>query len=98
MEDRVSSKNGTGGGEIYWEVGKQLEKLGSPKELFRRWIQAYSSDQYGSIVRQVIGVMEQVAQGVGEGDLKRIRSHFRMTSKLEYLFWDMGFQKETWDI
>ena len=83
---------------IYWEVGKELEKLGSPRELFRRWIQAYSSEQYGSIVRQVIGVMDQVAQGAGEGDLKRIRSHFRMTSKLEYLFWNMGFQKETWDI
>ena len=31
---------------IYWEVGKELEKRGSPKELFRRWIQTYSSEQY----------------------------------------------------
>ena len=83
---------------IYWEVGKELEKRGSPKELFRRWIQAYSSEQYGSVVRQVLEVMDQVAQGAGEGDLKRIRNHFIMTSKLEYLFWDMGFQKQAWGI
>jgi thiaminase/transcriptional activator TenA len=81
---------------IYWEVGKALEKCGSPKELFRRWIQAYSSELYGSIVRQVLEVMDQVSQGAGEVDLKRIRNHFRMTSKLEYLFWDMGFQKQGW--
>ncbi len=83
---------------IYWEVGKELEKHGSPKELFRRWIQAYSSEAYGSIVRQVLDVMDQVAQGAGEGDLKRIRNHFMMTSKLEYFFWDMGFHKQAWGI
>jgi len=83
---------------IYWEVGKELEKHGSPRELFRRWIHAYASEQYGSIVQQVLEVMDQVAQGAEEGDLKLIRNHFVMTSKLEYLFWDMGFQKQGWEI
>ena len=83
---------------IYWEVGKELEKCGSPRELFRRWIQVYSSEQYGSIVQRVLDVMDQVAQGAGEGDLKLIRNHFVMTSKLEYLFWNMGFHKQAWGI
>ena len=83
---------------IYWEVGKELEKRGSPKKLFRRWIETYSSEQYGSIVRQVIEVMEQVSQGLKEEDLSLVRNHFKVTSKLEYLFWDMGFHKQTWAI
>jgi thiaminase/transcriptional activator TenA len=83
---------------IYWEVGKELEKRGTPKELFRRWIQTYSSEQYASIVRQVLEVMDQVAQGLKDDDLKLIRNHFIVTSKLEYLFWDMGFHKQTWGI
>ncbi len=83
---------------VYWEVGKELEKRGSPKELFRRWIQTYSSDQYASIVRQVLDVMDQVARGLKEDDLRLIRNHFRMTSKLEYLFWDMGFHRQTWGV
>ncbi|HUL20031.1 MAG TPA: thiaminase II [Thermodesulfobacteriota bacterium] len=83
---------------IYWEVGKELEKVGSPNELFHRWIQAYSSEAYGAIVQQVLEVMDQVARGTGEDDLQRIRSHFIITSKLEYLFWDMGFQRQTWGI
>ena len=83
---------------IYGEVGKELEKRGSPKELFRRWIRTYSSEQYASIVRQVLEVMDQVAQGLKEGDLKLIRKHFRVTSKMEYLFWEMGFRRQTWGI
>ncbi len=83
---------------IYWKVGKELEKSGSPRELFWRWIETYSSEQYGSIVQQVLDVMDQVAPGVGEADLKLIRNHFVMTSKLEYLFWDMGYQKQAWGI
>jgi thiaminase (transcriptional activator TenA) len=83
---------------VYWEVGKELEKRGSPKGLFRRWIQTYSSEQYAAIVRQVLGVMDQVARGMKEDDLRLIRNHFRMTSKLEYLFWDMGFHTQTWGI
>ena len=83
---------------IYWEVGKELEKRGSPKELFRRWIQTYASEQYASIVRQVLEVMDEVAQGLKDDDLKLIQNHFIVTSKLEYLFWDMGFRKQTWGI
>ncbi len=83
---------------IYWEVGKELEKRGSTKDLFRRWIQTYSSEQYASIVRQVLNVMDQVSQGLGNEDLKLVQNHFLVTSKLEYLFWDMGFHKQTWGI
>ena len=83
---------------IYGEVGKELEKRGSPRELFRRWIHTYSSKQYAAIVRQVLEVMDQVAQGLREDDLKLIRNHFMLTSRLEYLFWDMGLHKQTWGI
>jgi thiaminase/transcriptional activator TenA len=83
---------------IYWEVGKELEKRGSPEETFQRWIQTYSSEVYGSIVRQVIAVMDQVSQGLREDDLRLIRQHFMITSRLEYLFWDMGFHKQSWPI
>jgi len=83
---------------IYWEVGKELESRGSPVEVFRRWIQTYSSEQYASIVQQVLEVMDRVTDGLREDDLKPVRNHFILTSKLEYLFWDMGFHRQTWTI
>jgi thiaminase/transcriptional activator TenA len=67
-------------------------------EVFRRWIQTYSSEQYASIVQQVLEVMDRVTEGLREDDLKPVRNHFILTSKLEYLFWDMGFHRQTWTI
>jgi thiaminase/transcriptional activator TenA len=83
---------------IYWEVGKELERRGSPNELFSRWIETYSSDAYASVVGQVLEVMDQAARGLREEDLALIRNHFIVTSKLEYLFWDMGYRREAWGI
>lgn len=81
---------------IYGEVGKELEKRGSSKELFRLWIDTYASEEYASIVRQVLEVMDQIAQELTDDQKEMVRNHFIITSKLEYLFWDMGFHEETW--
>jgi thiaminase (transcriptional activator TenA) len=33
---------------IYWEVGKELERRGSPDPLYTRWIGTYASDEFGA--------------------------------------------------
>jgi thiaminase/transcriptional activator TenA len=81
---------------IYWEVGQELEKRGSSKEIFRRWIETYASEEYASVVRQVLEAMDQVAQELTDKQKEMVRNHFIITSKLEYLFWDMGFKQLTW--
>jgi thiaminase/transcriptional activator TenA len=81
---------------IYWEVGKELEKRGSSKEIFRRWIETYASEEYASVVRQVLEAMDQVARELTDKQKEMVRNHFIITSKLEYLFWDMGFKQLTW--
>jgi thiaminase/transcriptional activator TenA len=81
---------------IYWEVGRELEKHGSPKELFQQWVQTYSSQEFAAIVQQVLEAMNRVAEGITDHEKEKVRDHFIMTSKLEYLFWDMGFHKQGW--
>jgi thiaminase/transcriptional activator TenA len=81
---------------IYGEVGKELEKRGSPKELFRRWIQTYASEEFDSIVQQVLEVMDKIALGLTAKEKDMVREHFVYTSKMEYLFWDMGFNQQPW--
>ena len=83
---------------IYGEVGKELEKRGSPKELFRRWIQTYASEEFDAIVKQVLEVMDKVALGLRDSERETVREHFITTSKMEYLFWDMGFNQQTWPV
>src|SRR5881397_1082233 len=46
---------------IYWEVGKELERLGSPDPLYARWIGTYASKEFGSVVGAVLDAANEVA-------------------------------------
>jgi thiaminase/transcriptional activator TenA len=83
---------------IYGEVGKELEKRGSQKELFRRWIQTYASEEFDYIVQQVLKVMDEISLKLTDSEKGMVREHFVTTSKMEYLFWDMGFSQQRWPV
>ena len=81
---------------IYWEVGKELERAGSADPLYKRWIGTYASEEFGSVVRAVLAATDQVAQGLRPAEREKMRAHFLTTSRYEWMFWDMGLQREAW--
>jgi len=83
---------------IYLEVGKALEVKGSPNPLYRRWIDTYSSAEYESVVRQVIAAADEIAGTLTDAQREAMRQHFVLTSKMEWMFWDMGYRKEGWRV
>jgi thiaminase (transcriptional activator TenA) len=83
---------------IYWEVGKELEKRGSPVSIYKRWIDTYASADFGAVVQQVLALTDQVAATLTPADRERVTQHFIMTSRFEYLFWDMGYRQQTWEV
>lgn len=83
---------------IYWEVGKELEKRGSPVTVYRRWIDTYASAEFGGTVREVIDLMNRIAETLTAEERERVAEHFVMTSRFEYLFWDMGYRCQSWEL
>jgi thiaminase (transcriptional activator TenA) len=83
---------------IYWEVGKHLEQQGSADPLYARWISTYASDEFGAVVRGVLGAMDQVATGLGSAERAVLTRHFVTTSRYEWMFWDMGYRREGWPV
>jgi thiaminase/transcriptional activator TenA len=83
---------------IYWEVGKELEKRGSSTAIYQRWIDTYASTEFGETVQQVIALMNRTAESLTTGDKAQVAEHFVMTSRFEYLFWDMGYRQQTWEV
>ncbi len=81
---------------IYWEVGKKLEAKGSANPLFQRWIDTYSSEEFESICKIVLGVMDELAKDLRDEERKSALKHFRITSIYEYLFWDSSYKMESW--
>src|SRR5262245_39099148 len=62
---------------IYWEVGKQLTRVGSPNPLYAKWIETYGSEAFGAIVSAVLQATNEVARLVGEAERIVMRRHFR---------------------
>ena len=83
---------------IYWEVGKELVRKGSSDALYQRWIATYSSETYGGIVQRVIDATDEAAAGLGKVEREAMRNHFVLTSRYEWMFWDMGYRREAWPV
>jgi thiaminase/transcriptional activator TenA len=83
---------------IYWEVGKALERMGSPEPLFQRWIGTYASADFGSVVTGVLRAADATAAGVSADDREAMRRHFVTTSRYEWMFWDMAHRRESWPV
>jgi thiaminase/transcriptional activator TenA len=83
---------------IYWEVGKALERQGSPEPLYARWIGTYASAEFGGIVQAVLDCADALAAGRTPAERDVMRRHFVTTSRYEWMFWDMGHRREDWPV
>jgi thiaminase/transcriptional activator TenA len=83
---------------IYWEVGKHLLSRGSPSPRYQRWIGTYGAEEFGDEALEVIAVTDQLGHDLASADRERIRRRFRATSRYEWMFWDMGYRRETWPL
>ncbi len=83
---------------IYWEVGKELERTGSKDALYARWIATYAAEEFGGVVRAVLDVTDRIAARLGEPERETMRRHFVTTSRYEWMFWDMGWRRESWPV
>lgn len=81
---------------IYWEVGKQLTRAGSPNVLYARWIETYGSEEFGAVVAAVLQATNALAAQIGDAERAAMRRHFVATSRYEWMFWDMGYRCEQW--
>ena len=83
---------------IYWEVGKELLRRGSPDTRYQQWIDMYAGEDFGEIVRGVPAVANGLGPGLAPCERARVHRHFRTSSRYEWMFWDMGYQKQSWPI
>jgi thiaminase (transcriptional activator TenA) len=83
---------------IYREVGRALLERSSPDPLYRRWIETYGGEDYGAVVEQALELADRLGPRLSPDELTSVERHFVQTSRYEWLFWDMGYRRETWRI
>lgn len=83
---------------IYWEVGRELLSRGSRDPRYQRWIDTYGGEEFGGEVREVLAAADAMAPGLSASERARVHRHFRATSRYEWMFWDMGYRRESWPV
>jgi thiaminase/transcriptional activator TenA len=83
---------------IYWEVGKELLRRGSPDRRFQRWIDTYAAQEFGDVVRAVLAEADKAGALISPAERAAAARHYRATSRYEWLFWDSAYRMETWPV
>ena len=83
---------------IYWEVGKELVKRGSPDPRYQRWIDTYGGDDFGFVVQEVLDAANALGGSITGTEQALMHHHFATTARYEWMFWDMGYRQETWPV
>lgn len=83
---------------IYHEVGKELQKSGSPHPLYQQWIATYGGEEFGEIVQAVLEIVDRQLSRLNLEQKAAVESHFIQASRLEFLFWDMGYHRQGWPV
>ena len=84
---------------IYGEVGKALYKRRPNKpKIYGQWIETYASEEYWKPVREQIHLMNELGASANGRERKLMVSHFLLSSRYEYLFWDQAYRLEKWQI
>jgi thiaminase (transcriptional activator TenA) len=84
---------------IYGEIGRRLYKNRPRKpKIYREWIETYASETYWKLVREQINLVDKLGAAANNGEKKLMTSHFLLSSRYEYLFWDQAYRLENWPV
>ena len=82
----------------YLELAERLiSSEGMEKHsIFKEWCSFYASEESKKTVNYLIAILNKAAKKASTGQKKLMREHFIVSSKYEYLFWDMAYKMESW--
>jgi thiaminase/transcriptional activator TenA len=83
---------------IYWEVGRHLANCQPAEPIYRAWIEAYGAEAFAALVQQQLALVDRLGARAPEYEAARMRAHFILSSRYEYLFWDDAYRLASWPV
>ena len=79
----------------YFEIVKKLSKNHIQSEIYKKWIQFYSSEESHRQVKEIKMMLDALAKEASEKDKIAMKNHFATACKYEYLFWNMAYNLDS---
>ena len=70
----------------------------SEHPLYGQWTSFYVAGLLEGSVEAWRGFVDQAAREAGPQELEAMRSAFMVSSRYEYMFWDMAYRMEQWPV
>jgi thiaminase/transcriptional activator TenA len=85
---------------IYCVVGKHFLKNGPPaaKHPSRDWLMLYASPEFEAVQEWMRARVDSWARTAGHEEKKRMEQAFLISSKYEWMFWEMAWNEEKWPV
>jgi thiaminase (transcriptional activator TenA) len=85
---------------IYCVVGKHLLRKGPPPQShpYRDWLMLYASPEFAEVQKWMRKKVDQWAKEASRAEKQRMEEAFIISSRYEWMFWDMAFAEEEWPV
>jgi thiaminase/transcriptional activator TenA len=83
----------------YAEIGTTLaEQGGSPEPLYQEWIDMYASPEFLALGEWLRNLLNEITTDSSPAEKERLHKNFLLSSRYEYLFWEMAWTEQEWNI
>jgi len=85
---------------IYCVVGQHLLKNGPPKKNhpYRNWLMLYASPEFAEVQQWMRKKVDLWAKTAGKEEKQRMEEAFVISSRYEWMFWEMAWNEEQWPV
>jgi thiaminase/transcriptional activator TenA len=85
---------------IYCVVGRHLLRNGRPPKShpYRDWLMLYASPEFAEVQQWMRKKVDQWAKTAGEEERRRMEESFVISSRYEWMFWEMAWNEEKWPV
>ena len=79
------------------EIGQRLALQPAPADQrYAQWIAMYSSKEFAELAGWCRDLVDNLAAGLPERELKKLEEAFLTSSRYEWQFWEMAWKMERW--
>ena len=85
---------------VYCVVGQHLLRKGPPPKThpYRDWLMLYASPEFAEVQRWMRKKIDQWAKTAGDDARHRMEAAFVLSSRYEWMFWEMAWTEERWPV
>lgn len=81
------------------EVGQRLAAEGRPEDpRYAAWVDMYASLEFAELASWCRDLLDSTTDGLPERELSLVEEAFVTSSRYEYLFWEMAWNREGWPV